>query len=338
MVSVSQGFPFPGKLSISAKTLGKDIDIVSKEIEEEKNKLRFQIINTYYDLGFIREKIKTTEQIKMLYQTIKEVVKTKYEVNTASQQNIFKIEIELTRFDDELSELKSKEKITLATLNTILFRKSESFISTVYLDTFYVLDNLNVDSLIQMAELNRPALAQIRLLKIKSIDMEEQANYQFYPDFNLMLQYSQRDKISKTDTDLNDFFSVILGIKLPINYGGKYSAKVNEAISLQDMYKQQYQNSLQMLRISLESSKAKLNSLIEREKIIKEGALVQARENFNSALASYQVNEVDFINVTDAINKIMSLENNLYKLRTDYYKEIAGLEFLTGTGLIKKLK
>lgn len=338
IVSVSQGFPFPGKLSIAAKTLCKDIDIVSMEIEEEKNKLRFQIINTYYDLGFIREKIKTTEQIKMLYQTIKEVVKTKYEVNTASQQNIFKIEMELTRFDDEISELKSKEKISLATLNTLLFRKPESFISTVYLDTFYVLKNLNVDSLIQMAEINRPALAQIRLLKMKSNDMEEQANYQFYPDFNLILQYSQRDKISKTDTDLYDFFSVIFGIKLPINYGGKYSAKVYEAISQQDMYKQQYQNSLQMLRISLESSKAKLNSLIEREQIIKEGALVQARENFNSALASYQVNEVDFINVTDAINKIMNLENNLYKLRTDYYKEIAGLEFLIGTGLIKKLK
>jgi len=338
MVSLSQGIPFPGKLSSAEKVYEKDIEVVSKEIEEAKNKLRMKIADAYFNLAFVREKIKTTEETKELFKTIKEVVQTKYEVNEASQQNIFKVELELTRLDDELSDLRSQEQVELGTLNSFMFRDSQSPISTIDLDSFYVMKSPVVDSLIQSAEINKPALAQIKLLKIKAKEMEDQSDYEFYPDFNLTLQYSQRDEIASTNTDLHDFFSVILGVRLPINYGGKKSAKIEEARSLQDLYEQQYQNNLQMLRISFETSTAKLKSLLERENIIENSSLVQAGENFNSALSSYQVNKVDFINVTDALNKLLSLETNLYKVRTDYYKEIAGLEFLTGTKLFQNLK
>jgi outer membrane protein TolC len=168
--------------------------------------------------------------------------------------------------------------------------------------------------------------------------LEELSEYDFYPDFNLTLQYSQRDEIASTNTDLNDFFSVILGIKIPINYGGKKSAKVSEAVSLQQLYDEQYQNNLQMLRIALEASTAKLKSLIQRENLIKDALLIQAEENFNAALASYQVNKIDFINVADALNKFLSIQIDLYKIRADYYKEIAQVEYLTGSNLLKQAR
>jgi outer membrane protein TolC len=80
-----------------------------------------------------------------------------------------------------------------------------------------------IDSLIIKAKQTKPALVQIQLMKNKTLKLEELSEYDFYPDFNLTLQYSQRDEIASTNTDLNDFFSVILGIKIPINYGGKKS-------------------------------------------------------------------------------------------------------------------
>ena len=56
-------------------------------------------------------------------------------------------------------------------------------------------------------------------------------------------------------------------------------------------------------------------------------------QNLNSTLASYQVNEIDFINVIDAEDLLFKIETNLYKLKTDYLKQIADLEFLVGTSL-----
>ncbi len=338
MVSLSQAFPFPGKLSTSSEVIEQDIEVVRKEIEEEKNKLRLKVANSFFQLSFVREKIRLTESTKELLKTIKEVVQTKYEVNEASQQNIFKIELELSKLDDALFEMQSQEQIALGTLNALLFQNSNSHIESLGLEPTYFFDIPVTDSLLIIAKSNKPALAQIQLMKNKALKMQELSEYEFYPDFNLTLQYSQRDEIAATNTDLNDFFSVILGIKLPINYGGKKSAKISEAVSLQQLYDEQYQNNLQMLRISLETSAAKLKYLIEREKLIENASLIQAEENFNSALASYQVNKIDFINVADALNKLLSIQIDLYKIRTDYLQEIAQVEYLTGSNFLKQAR
>lgn len=338
MVSLSQAFPFPGKLTTTSEVFDKDIEIVRQEIEEEKNKLRLKIADAYFQLSFVRDKIRLTKATKDLFETIKEVVQTKYEVNEASQQNIFKIDLELSKLDDSLFEMQSQEQIALSTINSLLFQKSSSHIESLGLESFYVFDVPVIDSLIIKAEQTKPTLVQIQLMKNKTLKLEELSEYEFYPDFNLTLQYSQRDEIASTNTDLNDFFSVILGIKLPINYGGKKSAKVSEAVSLQQLYDEQYQNNLQMLRIALEASTAKLKSLIQRENLIKDASLIQAEENFNASLASYQVNKIDFINVADALNKFLSIQIDLYKIRADYYQEIAQVEYLTGANLLKQAR
>jgi len=161
--------------------------------------------------------------------------------------------------------------------------------------------------------------------------MEDLARYDYYPNFNLALQYSQRDKISSTNMPLNDFFSVMVGITLPLNYGGKVASKVEEAVAMQNMYEEQYQYSLQMLNSSFGSSLAKINSLQERIKLIEEALLPQAQQNYAASLSSYQVSQIDFINVIDAQNKLYQVETNLYRLKSEYLKEISELEFLTGT-------
>ena len=130
---------------------------------------------------------------------------------------------------------------------------------------------------------------------------------------------------------LNDFFSVIVGFNLPINYGGKKSAKVDEAKSFQEYYDYQYQTALQSIQIESETSIAKLNSLREREKLIGETKMIQAQETFNAALSNYQVGEIDFINVIQAVNDMLEIETDLYRIRKEYFQEKAKLAFLAGT-------
>ena len=55
-----------------------------------------------------------------------------------------------------------------------------------------------------------------------------------------------------------------------------------------------------------------------------------ASENLKSSLTSYQVGQVDFLNVIDAQNILLKIEDDLYRLKKDYLNEIAELEFLTG--------
>jgi len=332
IVGLSQAFPFPGKLSDQADVNKKDVDIVEQEILDAKNEIRKNVIKNYDELLYSRKAIDIANSSKDLLINIAEVVRTKYSVSTASQQNLLKVELEITNISEKIEDLKSKESSQLSTLNALLLRQEDSQIETPdFPEIGY--KSFTVDGLVDSAVIYRPFLAGIKEAKQKEVLKKSLVEYDYYPNFNLALQYSFRDKIERTNTPLDDFFSVMLGISLPLNYGGKVSSKVEETESMQKLYAEQYDMSLQILRSSFGSSIAKLKSLKERIKLVSEGSLIQANENLKTTLTSYQVGQVDFLNVIDAENSLLKIENDLYRLKTDYLNEIAELEFLTGTNL-----
>ena len=330
IIGLSQAFPFPGKLNEQADVNRKDVDIVEQEILDAKNEMRKNVIKSYNELVYFRKAIEIANANKDLLNNIAEVVRTKYSVSSASQQNLLKVELEITNLTEKIEDLNSKENSQLAVINALLLRPNNSSIDTKNIQDIKY-QQLNVEALIDSAIMYRPFLEGIKEAKQKETFKNSLAGYEYYPNFNLALQYSFRDKIEKTNTPLDDFFSVMIGISLPLNYGGKVSSKVEETEAMQNLYDEQYQMSLQVLRSSFGSSIAKLNSLQQRIKLISEGSLIQVNENLKSTLTSYQVGQVDFLNVIDAQNSLLKIENDLYRLKTDYLNEIAEIEFLTGT-------
>lgn len=332
IVGLSQAFPFPGKLGSVADVAEKDAEIVTKEISDSENEIKKIISQNYWELVFVRKAIDVANESKVLLKDIAEVVRANYSVSKASQQNLLKVELEITNITDRIEELKSKEKSIVSMINAQLLKDAQSDIYTNDLPSIEYL-RITQDKLDSLAKSYRPFLEGIQLAKQKAELMKDLAEYDYYPNFNLSLQYSFRDKIEKTNMPLDDFFSVMVGLSIPLNYGGKVTAKVEEAEAMQNMYEQQYQASLQMLNGTFGASVAKLNTLQERIKLIEEAQLPQAEQTFAASLSSYQVAQIDFINVVDAQNKLFQVETNLYRLKSEYLKEINELEFLTGTEL-----
>ena len=337
VIGLSQGIPFPGKLGAVADVSAKDVDIIKQEITDAKNKIVKDVDESYYELCYVRKTISIEKESQKLLDNISDVVRTKYEVSTASQQNLLKVQLELTAISDKLEDLKSKEASLNAELNAYLLQPFDRQIITVDIPdaTFH---KFTVDELDSLAVRNRPYLKGFQIARQKAALQENLAKYDRYPNFNLSVQYAQRDEIAQTNTPLTDFFSVMIGITLPLNYGGKVTSKVEEAESMQKMYEEQYALAQQVLANNFGSAVAKLNSLKERITLLKEAELPQAQQTFNSALSSYQVGQIDFINVIDSQNKLYQVETDLFRLKTDYLKEIAGLEFLTGVKLSKSLE
>ncbi len=337
IVGLSQGIPFPGKLSATADVASKDVDIIKQEYDDAKNEIVKNVRQSYYELSYIRKAISIEKESKKLLDDISNVVRTKYEVSTASQQNLLKVELELTNISDKIEDLKSQEASVTADLNALLLLPPDNVIVTEKIPDISF-RKFTVEELDSLAVQKRAYLKGFRLAQEKAALQENLAKYERYPNFNLSVQYAQRDEIAKTNTPLTDFFSVMVGISLPLNYGGKITAKIQETESMQEMYAQQYALAQQVLARNFGSSIAKLNSLQERIKLIKEAEYPQAQQTFNSALSSYQTGQIDFINVIDSQSKLYQVETKLYRLETNYLKEIAGLEFLTGSDLNENLK
>ncbi len=331
-IGLSQMFPFPGKLSAIEDAAAIDTLIIDQEINDTENEIRQMVTKKYYNLNYFRRAIFYAKESKKLLKDIADVVSVKYSVSTASQQNLIKVQLELTRIDEKISDLVSKEKSTLSELNAFLLRDAGTDIQTELIGKIKTV-NLNARELNALAKSNRPLLKGIQLSEQRAGLKLKVAEREFYPNIRLGVNYSFRQELANSPMGKNDLLSVVLGISLPLNYGGKYTAKEEEAIYLQQFHSEQYSSALQFLDGRFGSAIADLESLEERIKLFEEGLLPQAVQNLNSTLASYQVNEVDFINVIDAQSLLFKIETSLYKLKTDYLKQIADLEFLVGTSL-----
>ena len=330
VIGLSQEIPFPGMLSAKADVNRKDVDIVWQEYYDVQNELIKNVSQSYYELLNIRREIEITEQQIKLMKDISEVIKTMYSVSEASQQNILRIDLELTNMSEMLSALRGEEAEQVSTINAFLFRDLDTSIVTESFPQVAFTEK-TVEELIISAKQNRPYLLGVNEAIEKAKISQSLAEYDYYPMFKLSAQYGFRDKIESTGLHLDDMVSVMLDVSIPHNYGGKVTAMVEETKSMQQMYEEQYSVSLQMLSREFGMIRAKMNSLKERIKTVEQGSLIQARENLNSSLTAYQVGEIDFMNVLDAQNSLYDIEKNLYRLRTDYLKLIAEVEFLTGT-------
>ncbi len=334
IIGLSQAIPFPGKLGSMADVSEKGAEIIKQEINDARNEIVKNVSQNYYELIFVRKAIAVANENLKLLNEIAKVVRTNYSVGKASQQNLFKVELEITNLNDIIDELKNKENSMIAMINAELLRSQDVPVFTGNLPQIEY-QEFSQKELDSSAVQNRPFLSGIKLAKQKAGLQEKLAKYDFLPNFNVSVQYSQRDRIAKTNIPLTDFASFMVGISLPLNYGGKVSSKVEESEAMQDMYQEQYNLSLQMLNSNFGTAISKLNSLQNRIKLIEQAQLPQAQQTYSAALSSYQVGQIDFINVIDSQNKLYQVETNLYRLKTDYLKIIAELKFLTGTSLSK---
>lgn len=333
MIGLSQEIPFPGKLKTMAESDRKEIEMAELEIREAKNQIRKQFIQSYNDLRYIRKSIEILENTELLLKNVAEIVKAQFVTSKASQQNLLRIELELTNLKNMIDEKRSMEKSHLAMINSFLFRSVDSPLPT---DDFPIIQNksLELKELIEQAKVSNPMIIASVVSKEKSKIDETLAQYEKYPMFNVSAKYSFREKIGGMPMD--DLFSLMVDISLPLNYGKKVTAKIEETQLMQNYFEQQYEFFIQMLTSSLSSSLLKLNSLSYRMRLIEEGSLIQAKENLKTSLTDYQVGKIDFMNVIDAQMELLKIEDELYRLKTDYLNELAEIEYQIGKSLQSK--
>lgn len=329
VVAVAQTLPFPGKLSTRGDIVHQDEMIVLRQFEDERNSIIREVKKTYYELAYIRRVIAIEKQSRQLLRDISRIVRTKYEVGKGSQQDIVKSHLEITRITDRILKLQERFQALAERLNALLLREPKA---AVVVDSLHDPTNtvFRIDDLLDSARANRPFLRGLEEAVLKAKFQKELAELQWYPDFTVGLAYSQRDYLLTTGTDLNDLASITVGINIPLDYGGKRSAAEEEATALEKMYTDQYNSVLQTLQKLFAKSDAAITTIRERIHLLETGLLPQASQALRASLAGYQVGEVDYLNVLDNQVKLFDIEMDLVRLRADYWKEIAEIEFLAG--------
>ena len=92
--TVSQTFPFPGKLPLKEKIAMKEALSARAELAAKGLEIQSSVKEAYFDYAFLAESIRKTEEIKGLLVNISSIAETKYSTGQVSQQDVLKVQVE----------------------------------------------------------------------------------------------------------------------------------------------------------------------------------------------------------------------------------------------------
>ncbi len=325
MISLSQSIPFPGKLNEIENLNNFDALISFSELKEDQSKISFQVKNLFFMLYYSLKENEVLKDKKELIIALSEILNSRFQNSLSSQKDVILNDYQKSLIDEKLIEIKSNQDVILSSLS-ILVNKQLSFAEI----DFETLEENSTVNLNLVSVENNPSIHKLSNLISKSKKRIEIAEYEFYPDFRFTIQYTQRDWIEKTKTNLDDFVSFVVGFNLPINFSGKKTAVLQEA-EFSNKYLLEKQNSIkQELNISLRSATTKYKSLQKRKTLINNELIEKANLNYKTTLSAYQNGRASFNDVIESINLLFDSKLKKEKIQTEIKKTASEIVYLSG--------
>jgi outer membrane protein, heavy metal efflux system len=188
---------------------------------------------------------------------------------------------------------------------------------------------LAVDELAEAALRDRPQLLGLQTLIDRSQKALDLARRDYYPDFDLRLQYGQREKDIE-GMPRTDLFTLTVAFNLPVWGATKIEPKIAEAQAMREQAISLLQGQQNELVARLRQQVATAEQSRESAKLYETGILPQARLALESALAAYRVNRVDFPMLLDSQMTVLGYEVNHAAAVVAYNKALAEIDQLTG--------
>ena len=320
----SQMFPFPGKLSLKQSIAFKDVLISEAELKNKELEITAMVKDVYYDYAFINESIKIMYEIKDVLSYMADVAQVKYSTGHVMQQDVLKIQTELTMLTNEIISLEAEKEVAEARIKSILNRSQDAVLG----DTGKIKkDRIKIDmaQLMTMALQKNPA--------IKAMEYETQANElnvglakkNYYPDFMFGVAPIQRDGRFES-------WDIMLQVNIPL-WRSKYDNQTREAQANANVFKSRLSAEKNLKGFDVKSAVVKVEAAERITTLYETSLLPQVELSFESAMKNYQSGKIDFISLLDAERTLKRTKIEYLNSITDYRKKIAMLEKVVGEEL-----
>jgi len=329
VIGLSQQIPFWGKRAIKEEMAAKDAESYRWQAEERRLELVRMVKETYYRIYFVDKSLEVVAKNIRILDDFVVLTETKYSVGQGMQQDVFKSQVERSKMLDMRISLEQERKSLEATLNALLFRPQDSVLGRIP-DFEIKPRSLIAGDLREKAFEKRPLLKSLQAQIEKGAAGHRLARKEFYPDFNVSLEYMQREPAMESDGA--DMYSLGVTFNLPLQRERRHAmlAESNSEVGMAT-------EELNGLKNTIDSAISDLLAKLEkREKLVQlyqSGIIPQAGQSLESATIGYRVNKVDFLSLLDSRVTLFNNERELYESQAEYMMTLAQLEAVVGMEL-----
>jgi len=327
IISLSQKFPFPGKLTLKEEVASRSADITEQALHAKERDLIARVKQTYYDLFLAHKAIQIHhKQIDLLTQFL-EIAMAKFRTGTGSQVDVLKAQVELSTLHQQLPVLEQRRETAQAKINTLQNKDPRTPVGLPEeprVERF----TKDLDELFQIAAEARPEVKAAGLAVQRNEHARALAHRQYYPDVTVAVQRFQ-------NFQARDGFGAIMGIDLPFAFWTKpkYDAGVQEASAGVAAARADLQTQENLTRFQIRDVLAKVRASWEVGVLYRTTVLPQAEESLASARAGYRTGRTDFLNLIEADRALREFQLAYYSALVDWQLRVAELEQVVGRDL-----
>ena len=338
--TASQKIPFYGKLRLKGEVAKNEAGI----FEEKNRTLEREVIaktkSSFYELYWVYKSIKIDEENKELLQRFAKIAEIKYATGKATQQDVLKAQVELSKIMNELITLEQLKETAIARVNILLNRHPEMPLG--------IPEEVNITELtVSLEELYQKAKEISPELGISKYRIERDkaayklAKKQYFPDFTFGLNYTlindlPSSVLSSPVGEGRDSYTGTLSINIPIFQKRKYDAGVREANARLKSSEKAYRNIENMTLFGVKDFHFKVQTAERLVKLYRNSIIPQAEQSLKAAEIGYQAGQVDFLNLIDSQRILLDFQLAYYRSVADFGINISELERVIGAELLRK--
>jgi outer membrane protein TolC len=327
-----QTFPFYGKRELRANVAAREAESLKASYEAVKSEVIRRVKRSFYSLFYVSTIIDITQHERELLRRFERIAMTKYATGGGSQQDILKVQVEISKLQDRLLTLSDQKQTAEAILNTLVNRPAEKPLGKPQIpklrEFFY-----RHEELVALAEKHRPELQSTKALIEKSENAYKLAKRDYFPDLTIGVNYIEIDEGPLNVRDNGqDAFSVTTSINIPIWYK-KLSSQVKSAAEMIRAHESASQNVLNRTLFEVKDNYFRIQTARETVDLYKTVLIPQAEQSMKSAEAGYVSGIVSFIDLLDAERILLRIQFDYWKAYADYLKRISDIERAVGIEL-----
>jgi outer membrane protein TolC len=328
MLGLGQRLPFPGKRELRRAVAAADAASIALAVQETSNRIARDVRVAYEELALNEEARRIIVRTRSALEQLAALARSRHEVGQATQNDVLDAHIELERLNVESLQLAAENTALQKDLQRLLGRIGPAPLVNA------AAPELAADPEMALASSNhaidrRPQLLALESLVERNSRAIDLAQREYYPDFDVKLQYGQRDR-APDGMPRDDMVSLTVGFNLPIWRKARLEPQVAEARALRRQAQDLLLTQQLETQAALDTQLALARQWRETAGAYRNTLLPQARAAAASALAAYRVGRVDFLTLRLAQLREFELSTDLARAIASHNRAIAEVDLLVG--------
>jgi outer membrane protein TolC len=345
MVSLSQRFPWFGKLDLRARRALYQAAAAHAEAESKALDLVTETRRLAYELSFLDEWREIVRTDRITLERYEELANTRYAAGIGLGQSVIKIQAEITKDETRLLQIADRRAVVAAQLNALRDRPAGATLPTVALPEPRDLSEPDSDPGTLLAELKRRAVAARP--EIARADAEiavagtatDLADLERYPDVTVGLTYTQvgdredePGRVNPPPDDGDDILGLTASVNLPI-WRDRIDAGIEEAMARRRATESSRRAVVAGIERSLGELTERLDLTWRQLRLFDDVLIIQAEESLSSAESAYTAGNLNALDLLDAERVLLDVRTSTARTRADWAIALARLEGAVGRPL-----